>query len=213
MRAVNLLPRDAGQNGVGLPSLPVLVGVCVGVLVTAVLAADFMMQSGKVTKEQRTLDSLEAQVAALPAAPPGPSAEQTQLAGEHSARVTALSSAMGNRVAWDRILREFSLVLPDDVWLTTLTAHSPVSPAATPGTAPSSGTTPTEFALTGRTYSHDGVARLLSRLQVVPDLQNVTLVSSTLSKVAGQDVVEFNIVADIRTAAPSSTSTPAGPTS
>jgi Tfp pilus assembly protein PilN len=143
---------------------------------------------------------LQAKVDALPAAPEGPSAGQTQLAGEHSARVTALSAAMGTRVAWDRVFREFSLVLPEDVWLTNLTAHSPVSPSAAPGTAPTSGGTPTEFTIQGRTYSHDGVARLLSRLQVVPDLQNVTLVSSTLSKAGTQDVVEFSIVADLRTA-------------
>ena len=199
MRAVNLLPKDHAQKGAGRPSAPVLVGVCAGVLVAAALGADFMMQSGKITKEQRHLDELQAQVDALPQTPVGPSQGQAQLAGEHSARVAALSSALANRVAWDRIFREFSLVLPDDVWLTTLTAQSPVSPSAASGTGSSSGT-PTQFAIAGRTYSHDGVARLLSRLQVVPDLQDVTLVSSTLAKVAGQDVVQFNIVADIRTA-------------
>jgi Tfp pilus assembly protein PilN len=206
MRAVNLLPKDLNQKGEGLPSAPVLAGVCAGILVAAVLGADFMLQSGKIAKEQRTLDALQAKVDALPAAPEGPNAQQTQLAGEHSARVSALSSALGNRVAWDRVFREFSLVLPDDVWLTSLTAHSPVSPSAAPGTAPTTGATPSEFSIQGRTYSHDGVARLLSRLQLVPDLQNVTLVSSTLSQVDNQDVVDFSIVADLRTA-------PAGPTS
>src|SRR5205814_6029383 len=139
MRAVNLLPKDHSQKGGGLPSAPVLVGVCAGVLVAAIVGADFMLQSGKVTKEQRTLDALQAKVDALPVAPEGPSAEQTQLAGEHSARVSALSAAMGSRVAWDRVFREFSLVLPDDVWLTSLTAHSTVSPAAAPATATTAG--------------------------------------------------------------------------
>src|SRR5207302_1855712 len=150
-----------------------LVGICAGVLVAAGLGTDFMIQSAKVAKEQRNLDALQARVHALPEAPAGPSAGATQLAGEHSARVTALAAAMTSRVAWDRIFREFSLVLPDDVWLTTLTAHSPASSVT------GSGALPTQFAITGRTYSHDGVARLLSRLQVVPDLLNVTLVSST----------------------------------
>jgi Tfp pilus assembly protein PilN len=205
VRAVNLLPRDQSQKGVGLPSTPVLVGVCAGVLVVAALGTDFMLQSGKIAKEQRKLDALQAHVNALPPAPSGPSAGATQLAGEHSARVSALSSAMANRVAWDRIFRELSLVLPDDVWLTTLTARSPVSPSGA-GSTPSGGGVPTQFTLAGRTYSHDGVARLLSRLQVVPDLQNVSLVSSTLGKVSGQDVVDFSIVADIRTASGSPSS-------
>jgi Tfp pilus assembly protein PilN len=200
MRAVNLLPKDQTQSRGGLPSTPVFVGVCCAVLVTAVLGADFMMQSAKVTKEQQKLDALQARVDALPPAPAGPTAGTTQLASEHSARVTALSAALSNRVAWDRVFREFSLLLPDDVWLTSLTAQSPVSPAAAVGApAPTTGQ-PTGFVIQGHTYSHDGVARLLSRLQLIPDLQNVSLVSSTVSEIAGQSVVEFSIAASIRTA-------------
>ncbi len=200
MKAVNLLPKDHAQKGVGLPSAPVLVGVCSGVLVVALLGADFMMQSAKVTKEQQKLDALQARVDALPPAPAGPSAGTTQLASEHSARVAALSAALSNRVAWDRVFRELSLILPDDVWLTSLNAHAPVSPASSSSTpAPTTGQ-PTGFVMQGHTYSHDGVARLLSRLQLIPDLQNVTLVSSTLGNVGGQSVVEFSIAADLRTA-------------
>ena len=86
---------------------------------------------------------------------------------------------------------------PDDVWLTTLSAKSPISPLTNVST---SGAAPSQFMVTGRTYSHDGVARLLSRLQVVPDLINVQLLSSSLSTVAGHDVVEFSIAADIKVA-------------
>jgi Tfp pilus assembly protein PilN len=198
MRAVNLLPRDHKQRTVRKESLPVLVGACSGVLIASVLGAMFMMGGGKIAAQQRKLDDLERRYSALPPAPAGPSAAQEQLAGEQSARVSALSTALASRVAWDRVFREFSLVLPDDVWLTTLAAKSPISPATNVPT--SAGGQPSQFTLTGRTYSHDGVARLLSRLQVVPDLTNVQLLSSSLSKVAGQDVVEFSIAADIRVA-------------
>jgi Tfp pilus assembly protein PilN len=198
MRAVNLLPKDHGHRTVKKESLPVLVGACSGVLVAAALGAMFMMGSGKIAAEQHKLDDLNRRYQALPPAPPGPSAVQQLLAGEQSARVSALSAALGSRVAWDRVFREFSLVLPDDVWLTTLTAKSPISPATNAAT--SSGGAPSQFMLQGRTYSHDGVARLLSRLQLVPDLTNVQLLSSTLSKVGGQDVVEFSISADLTVA-------------
>ena len=199
MRAVNLLPRDQGQHTIKKESLPVLVGACSGVLVAAVLGAMFMMGSGKVAAQQRKLDDLNRIYRALPPPPAGPSAAQQQLAGEQSARVGALSSALTSRVAWDRIFREFSLVLPDDVWLTTLTAKSPISPATNVSSGSGTGA-PSQFVITGRTYSHDGVARLLSRLQVVPDLTNVQLMSSTLSKVGLQDVVDFSIAADLKVA-------------
>jgi Tfp pilus assembly protein PilN len=199
VRAVNLLPQDRSQRTIKKESLPILIGACSGVLVAAVLGAMFMMGSGKVAAQQRKLDDLNRSYHALPPSPAGPSAAQQQLAGEQSARVTALSTALTSRVAWDRVFREFSLVLPEDVWLTTLTAKSPISPltnvASSSGVGP-----PSQFTIQGRTYSHDGVARLLSRLQVVPDLTNVQLVSSSLSKVGGQTVVEFSIAADIKVA-------------
>jgi Tfp pilus assembly protein PilN len=199
MRAVNLLPRDQGQHTIKKESLPVLIGACSGVLVAAVLGAMFMMGSGKVAAQQRKLDDLNRIYQALPPPPAGPSPAQQQLAGVQSARVSALSTALTSRVAWDRVFREFSLVLPDDVWLTTLTAKSPISPATNTSSTAGAGA-PSEFTIQGRTYSHDGVARLLSRLQVVPDLTNVQLQSSTLATVGGQNVVEFSIAADIKVA-------------
>ena len=199
MRAVNLLPRDHGQRTIKKESLPVLVGACSAVLVLALLGAMYMMGSGKIASAQRNLDDLNRQFQALPPPPPGPTAAEQALAGEQSARVTALTAALASRVSWDRVFREFSLVLPDDVWLTELSAKSPISPATNASSSTGVGM-PSEFTISGRTYSHDGVARLLSRLQVVPDLTNVQLVSSTLSKVGNQDVVEFTIAADIKPA-------------
>ena len=199
MRAVNLLPRDHGQRRVKKESLPVLVGGCSAVLVVAVLGALYMMGSGKIAAQQRKVDDLNRHFQALPPPPPGPTAAQQALAGQQSARVSALTAALANRVSWDRVFREFSLVLPDDVWLTQLAAKSPISPATNASSASTTGT-PSEFTITGRTYSHDGVARLLSRMQVIPDLTNVQLVSSSVTKVGNQNVVEFSIAADIKSA-------------
>jgi Tfp pilus assembly protein PilN len=199
MRAVNLLPRDQGQRTIKKESLPLLVGGCTFLLVAAVLGAMFMMGSGKIAGAQRDLDDLNRQFQALPPAPPGPTPGQQQLAGEQSARVGALTTAMASRVSWDRVFREFSLVLPDDVWLTQLSAKSPISPA-TNASSTGGSTVPSMFTIQGRTYSHDGVARLLSRLQVLPDLTNVQLISSTRSVVGKQPVVDFNIAADIAAA-------------
>jgi Tfp pilus assembly protein PilN len=199
MRAVNLLPRDHGQRTLKKESLPVLVGACSALLVIAALGAMYMMGSGKIASQQRKLDDLNRQFQALPPPPPGPTDAEQALAGEQSARVTALTAALASRVSWDRVFREFSLVLPDDVWLTELSAKSPISPATNASSSTGVGT-PSGLSITGRTYSHDGVARLLSRLQVVPDLTNVQLVSSTLAKVGNQNVVEFTIAADIKSA-------------
>src|SRR5438270_11263678 len=101
MRAVNLLPRDQTKRTVKKESRPVLVGAGSGALVAAVLGSMFLMGSGKIASQQRKLDDLNRKFDALPPPPPGPTAVEQQLAGEQSARVSALSSALSSRVAWD----------------------------------------------------------------------------------------------------------------
>lgn len=194
MRAVNLLPRDDRRQRSG-PSQknPLLVGGVAGtVLVTAIIAAAFLIASGGVADSQARHDAAQAELAATPVPPPtAPGA--SQLDQEKSARITALSSALAGRLAWDRVLREVSLVLPDDVWLMSLSAQAPTA-AATPGAAAG-------FTINGRTYSHDGVARLLARLAVVPHLSNVQLLhSASATSETGRKVVEFSINANVKAA-------------
>jgi Tfp pilus assembly protein PilN len=115
-------------------------------------------------------------------------------------RSLALASALGKEVAWDRVLRHFALVLPDDVWLTSLTGTVPLDPSASAvPTSSALPSTPTELTLQGDTYSQLSVARLLERLQVLPDLKNVQLQSSASTTVGNQKVYSFTIVSDIRT--------------
>ena len=193
MRAVNLLPRDdKRQRKVGVErNNPVLVGGMAGlVLVTAILAAWFLTASAGVAATQKRLDAAQAQLAATPVPPPT-SPGSSQLAQEKTSRIAALSTALSGRLAWDRVLRELSLVLPDDVWLSSLTAQAPTT-GATSGAGAG-------FTINGRTYSHDGVARLLARLAIVPQLTGVTLQHSSLTTSAtGRKVVEFAINATVK---------------
>jgi Tfp pilus assembly protein PilN len=201
MRAVNLLPKEAPQkSSVKKEQVPFIVGGCVALIATALLASQYLSKSGKVASERQTLQDLKAQLAAMPAPPPGPTPTETKLVGEQQLRLTALQTALGSRVAWDRVLREFSLVLPDDVWIRRLTLKSPVSPATNQPPDTSGGAT--GFIIEGSTYSHDAVARLLSRLSVVADLTDVQLVNSTVSEDQGQKTVTFNIAANIKAAPP-----------
>jgi Tfp pilus assembly protein PilN len=95
-----------------------------------------------------------------------------------------------------------ALVLPDDVWLTNVTGTMPLEPTAvtaTPSATPSAfPTAPTAFTLQGSTYSQAGVARLLARLQVVPDLKNVQLQSSIATVIGSQRIINFSIASDIQ---------------
>jgi len=194
MRAVNLLPakkdtRDARRQ----PNVVALGGVVAAVAVTALMAMWFLNASGAVTERQSEVDTLRAELSAIPAPKPR-DAGGDALATEKSGRLAALSAALGGRVAWDRLFREISLVTPDDVWFTSLQASAPAA-AAADGSAPA---TPGAFSIAGRTYSHDAVARLLSRLSIVPHLDDVKLEKSILGKADGRTVVEFTISAVVR---------------
>lgn len=173
MRAVNLLPRDDAGHGRKIPPLPVLAG-CVGTVVVAALTAVlFLSASAGVANKQHALERAQAELAAIPA--PVPAAPVVaQLPQQRQTRITALSTALGQRVAWDRLLREVSQVVPNDVWLVTMNALAPsLAPAPVAG-APTTGTQQ-GFTVTGCTYSQDSVARFLARLSIVPDLTAMTL--------------------------------------
>ncbi len=192
MRAVNLLPRDVKRSSLK-PNVPVLAGVIAAVLVVTILCAGFLLESAKVADRRNQLDAARAELALVPPPPPPQSNIEASLAGIEAARVSALQSALEGRIAWDRVLREVSLVLPEDVWLTTLTLGSPSVTAGEGG-----------FDMSGSAYSHDGVARLLSRLALIPDIKNVELDHSNATVPGQRGVVEFKITADVR--APGATS-------
>jgi len=194
MRAVNLLPRDDAKRSLK-PTTPVLAGATTLVLVTTILCAGFLLANAKVAKNRVQLDAARAELALIP--PPPPKAESaTALAGEETQRVAALQGALSGRIMWDRILREISLVLPSDVWLSGLALHAP-------GLTSTSGAT-TAFEMKGKAFSHEGVARLLSRLALIPDLENVALNHSSRITPGKHGPVEFSVTADLR--APGATS-------
>jgi len=200
VRAINLLPKDdTRRGGKQKKQWIVLVPVVAALLLTVALAAVFLNASGKVKSKQAELNGLKAELAAIPTPDVSKVQSQNALAAEKQTRVTALNTALSHRVAWDRVFRELSLVLPDDVWLTTVSAKAPVSSSAAAAAAPATGAVAaTGLTLDGYTYSHSAVARLLSRLTVIPDISNVQLQQSQLAKVGTAQVVHFTIAADVR---------------
>jgi Tfp pilus assembly protein PilN len=221
MRAVNLLPRAEPKRRRLRMTVGVQLAMVSPFVVAALLLAGVMLENSKINDNRATLQALQDELAALPP-PTAQPQTNSQLALQQSQRVAALGSALQSRVAWDRVLREISSVLPEDVWLTTLSAQSPqAAPPPTPTPTPldtssSDGetTTTTEtpapatpapapvntapLIIGGYTYSQEGVARLMSRLAVIPELQDVKLVSSSTASVSGREVVQFSIQAGVR---------------
>jgi Tfp pilus assembly protein PilN len=221
MRAINLLPRDDNRKGGPKPpNAVVLTGIIGTVVVTALLCGLFLMAHGGVSSKQAELDGLQHELAAIPTPAQDQVARADALAADKQARITALNAALARRVAWDRVLREFAMILPNDVWLqklsgqpptlsTSLTGPTPAPATPAPSAAdaaatgvPSPPSAATDgqvmFVIEGYTYSQDGVARLLSRMQVVPDFEHIQLLSSDGAELSGRSIYHFKVGADIR---------------
>ena len=203
MHAFNLLPKEEvrAEKETKQSAIPHAIVALAGVLVFAVLAAFYLSSSAAVTKKAGELDDLRGDLASLqvPEKQPQAPTESANIDSERSARTAALSTALADRLAWDRVLRELALVLPSDVTLATLdaTAPSPGSAGAATSGAVSS------FRATGTSVSQASVARLLSRLQVIPELQNVQLEFATASEDPATPGVNFAITASVRQGAAS----------
>jgi Tfp pilus assembly protein PilN len=211
MRAVNLLPRDVErQRGEG-GRVPILVAGGGVAAVTAAAVVLFMSASGSVSDQRSQLESVEAAIAQLPVQGGQPAVAAGAIAQERTDRVAALAAALSTRVPVDRLLRELAYVLPEDAWLTGLTASAPASaPSGTPpgSVAPTASATP-GVTIQGATYSHQSVARVLARLGALPTLADVRLTASARveptvaegesKKVKKQKpVVTFTITASVR---------------
>ena len=203
MRAVNLLPRQQAERTRTRPNPVALVAALGGAAVVLALVAGVLLANRSVNRQRQSLDTAKAVLAATPAhhVSTATQAFRSEVLNQRQQRSLALAAAIGKRVAWDRILRRFALVLPDDVWLTNLVGTMPLDSAATtaiattPGALPAA---PTALTIQGYTYSQASVARLLERLEVLPDLKNVQLQNSQSAQVSGENVVQFTIVSDIR---------------
>jgi Tfp pilus assembly protein PilN len=203
MRAVNLLPRQQVEQRRERPNAVVLVAAIGGAAVLLALVGGTLVANRSVDRERQSLATARAVLATTPAhhVSAQTQAFRQQVLTEREQRSLALASAISKRVAWDRILRRFALVLPDDVWLSGLTGTVPLESSTATTTATTPGVLPaaaTELTINGYTYSQDSVARLLERLQVVPDLKNVQLKSSSSTQLGGHTVYAFTIVSDIR---------------
>ncbi len=187
MRAVNLLPRQQVEQKRERPNAVVLVAAIGGAAVVLALVAGTFVANRSVDRAAAGTRLRAGRARRDSGAPRSrrrhrPSARRCSTQREQ--RSLALASALGKRVAWDRVLRRFALVLPGDVWLTSLIGNRPARSGSrrhrrNDDARARCRRAATDLTIQGYTYTQAGVARLLERLAVVPDLKDVQLQNST----------------------------------
>jgi hypothetical protein len=221
MRAVNLLPASAAPKRT-LPPTPVVVAAATPLIVASLVLAAYSVVHAGVVDKQGQLAAVRAEIEGSRPVVTKSTSTVSDLAGERALRQAALDDVLTKTQPWDSTLRDLARLLPDNVWLTALSTQSPtpadvdVAPTPAPATAgetmPADATTPPppatppapkgSLTLSGFTTSQDSVAHLLARLRLLPMLGDVTLGSTTASKLGEKPVIQFEVTAVITPATP-----------
>jgi Tfp pilus assembly protein PilN len=191
MRAVNLLPRQATTDEkLGLDRA-VVVGVAITVLVAVMLAGGFFLEKAHAATQRQRLAAAQSALAQAQSQQPSNASPRAQLQipvvlSQQEPWHVALHAALAARVSWDVLLRQLEYVVPDRVRLTAVTVG---------GSGASAGAASGTITLGGYVFSSDDLAVFLSTLARVPNVSQVTLVSTTTT--SGSTIQTFQITAQM----------------
>ena len=180
MRPINLIPPES-RRGASAPMrtgpLPYLL---VGALVLVLAGVALLVLAGN------TVSDREAEVARLHREDGRAAAKAqrliafTQFSQMQQARTETITSLADSRFDWERVVRELSLVLPADVWLTELNA----SASGAEGSGGNSGLrgeiAGPAMELEGCTVGQESVARFVNALKDIDGVTRVAVGSSEL---------------------------------
>jgi Tfp pilus assembly protein PilN len=200
-RRINLVPK--GERARTTTNVGMLAVVAVGILVLFALGLGYYWFSNSLSDRKQELEdiqaersSLEAQVLAL----------QTydRLASERKSMEETIQGIYAGRTLVADVLDDISQVVPTNAWFAELRLTTADPDAWDP--AQLEGPSDNTFSIEGETYTMNDVAQVLVRLQLVPALYAVTLVSATAE--AETDTMTFSIEGIVVNNQPEDTSLP-----
>src|SRR5215203_1186634 len=213
MRPVNLIPvEERRDEHVPMRTGPLPYLLAAALLLLLICVTALVLTDNKVADSKAEVAKLEREdsVAEMRA---GRLAAYTQFRALHEQRLETVSSLADSRFDWERVVRELSLLLPDDVWLVDLTATaspdvSMTGGAGTGGGADLRASVPgPALKMSGCAPGQEAVAGFVSALEDIDGVTRVGLESSELPEpdkadggAGGQDcrtrkfIAQFEIV-------------------
>jgi Tfp pilus assembly protein PilN len=179
MQRIDLLPPEARVKASRERGL--LYAILILVVVVVALGLVYMQQNSAVSSKQQEVDQITAEAQATQQKADS-LAPYAQIQATRTAMSTTARGIYEAGVPWSTILQEISLVIPENVRLTSLNCAVPA--AMVPGAVAAAGATTvasTDVTFTGTTYTHRDVAEFMTRLGLIPQLSNIQLVSSTVT--------------------------------
>lgn len=200
MKRINLLPKEAKakasrERGLAY-ALVLLVVLVLG------LGAVYVQQSAAVSDKEQQLADLQSQTAAL----------QQQIAvlmpyqelqTQRTQMTETAAQIYDTRVEWSNFLEQLSLVIPDNVSLTSLTCTVPTTMLPGSTTEADAGADSTAITFVGQAWTHDDVAEFMTRLGLIPQIQNILLTNSAGPAAQGAETGAaqpgtFTVTAELR---------------
>jgi Tfp pilus assembly protein PilN len=192
MRPVDLTPEeDRGRSGGHRPptragnlSYVVVAALALGVLAVAV----FAMTSKSISDKEADVAQLEQDLAAAEAEATALQPFATFRSIQES-RASTVASLAQSRFDWERVIRELSLVLPSDVWLTNLTGKvlPEVSVPNEAGVSTRDTVLGPALELIGCAPGQESVAALAASLEDIDGVTRVGVSSSVLPESGSVD--------------------------
>ncbi|MBN2203849.1 MAG: PilN domain-containing protein [Thermoleophilia bacterium] len=201
MKRINLLPKEAKAKASRERGLAYALALLV-VLVLG-LGAVYVQQSSAVGESEQQLADLQSQTAAL----------QQQIAvlmpyqelqTQRTQMTETAAQIYDTRVEWSNFLEQLSLVIPDNVCLTSLSCAVPTTMLPGSTTASEAATADsTAITFVGQAWTHDDVAEFMTRLGLIPQIQNILLTNSAGPAAQGAETGAaqpgtFTVTAELR---------------
>ena len=186
MRPVNLIPPEARRGEKAPMRTGALSYVIVAVLAVALLGVTgVVLTSNQVADRKAEKSSLESQVAEAQAEARHVSSF-ANFASLQQAREQTVASLAQSRFDWERVLRELAIVIPEDVWLTHLTATVSPDVQLSDSGGSSSGSDVSgldsvqgpALQMEGCGDGHEAVAKFLAALRDIDGVTRVSVLSS-----------------------------------
>jgi Tfp pilus assembly protein PilN len=191
MRPVNLIPPDQRRGAQAQLRTGPLPYIVLGALVLALIGVALLVTTDSHISESKAEIAQLTQEDAVAQAKAKRLAAYAQFRTLAEQRVATVASLADSRFDWERVMHELSLVLPSNVWLTSLSA------SATPETsiAGSAGGEGSELrgaisgpalAMSGCATGQEAVAEFVTALKNIDGVTRVGLSSSELASQSGE---------------------------
>jgi Tfp pilus assembly protein PilN len=195
MTQVNLLPVEVQQRRKTRRLTTMVTSAVAGVLGFLILI--FILQSARLAAANRDLEEQRAANGRLQTEINGLTRFE-QLKQSVTEKETLLANLLRGEVLWSGVLRDISLVIPRDMWLTSLSGQVQVSSTASTSTPVGEGLVGS-IQFQGQAFAHTTVADWLTRLEQVEGWLNPWV--STSSKAGTGTEVTFSSSVDLSVAA------------